>query len=494
MTTVTVYGYIADVGDIAPSSLTTKGDLLTFTTTEARLSVGANGALLTADSTEALGIKWSNAVTTKGDIFVFDGTDLVREGVAADDTILVAASGQPSGVQWQTVADVLPLTTKGDLLSDTGAGIGRLPVGSNHYVMSAASGESLGLKWDSVAFTHDLGDGSTNLLCGGRTADPYPNIEVTAEDNVVIGNNTFGAVTIAKRNVLIGNNICTTVTNTNNNVIIGDLAANVMTGTGSNVAIGQSSMLVADSASNDVCIGYRTGVSLTSGESNTFVGYLAGDTTIDGSNNVCIGRSSDTVAGNTEGGTAVGRLAVTHNYAIALGYNSSTTATHQMMIGGTSQPITEIRPAVDSTTSLGSASFRFSELFAVNGTINTSDLRLKNVQTDAPMPGINFINSLQPLQYTWKDDDKQKLHFGLGAQHVEVLIKEGVVPDFDGFVKQPHPEEPNDFQYALRLTEFIAPTIQAVKDVYNDSRELRAELQKLRDEVKELRAIVLRGQ
>ena len=40
--------------------LTTKGDLLTFTTVDARLGVGADGTVLTADSAEASGLKWSS--------------------------------------------------------------------------------------------------------------------------------------------------------------------------------------------------------------------------------------------------------------------------------------------------------------------------------------------------------------------------------------------------------------------------------------------------
>jgi len=39
--------------------LTTKGDLFTFTTLDARLGVGANNTVLTADSAEASGLKWA---------------------------------------------------------------------------------------------------------------------------------------------------------------------------------------------------------------------------------------------------------------------------------------------------------------------------------------------------------------------------------------------------------------------------------------------------
>jgi hypothetical protein len=40
------------------SPLTTKGDVYTYSTTDARLGVGANGTVLTADSVETTGLKW----------------------------------------------------------------------------------------------------------------------------------------------------------------------------------------------------------------------------------------------------------------------------------------------------------------------------------------------------------------------------------------------------------------------------------------------------
>jgi hypothetical protein len=46
------------------SPLTTKGDLYTFSTVDARLAVGANDTVLTADSAEATGLKWASPTGT----------------------------------------------------------------------------------------------------------------------------------------------------------------------------------------------------------------------------------------------------------------------------------------------------------------------------------------------------------------------------------------------------------------------------------------------
>ena len=50
------------------SPLTTKGDLYTFSTVDARLGVGTNGQVLTADSAEATGLKWATAAGGGGKV------------------------------------------------------------------------------------------------------------------------------------------------------------------------------------------------------------------------------------------------------------------------------------------------------------------------------------------------------------------------------------------------------------------------------------------
>ena len=90
---------------------------------------------------------------------------------------------------------------------------------------------------------------------------------------------------------------------------------------------------------------------------------------------------------------------------------------------------TDIIPDTDNSHALGSSSNRWTEVYAVNGTINTSDIRLKKDIRNEPY-GLREVMALNPIVFKWKDSslgNKDKL--GFSAQDLQKIIPEVVNED-----------------------------------------------------------------
>ena len=138
------------------------------------------------------------------------------------------------------------------------------------------------------------------------------------------------------------------------------------------------------------------------------------------------------------------------------------------------------RPVADDAYSLGDASYRFSEVFAGTGTINTSDAREKTFLTieDAEKAAALEIKAnLRKFKFNdaieKKGESSARIHFGASAQQVgEILTKHGLTPEDYAFYCYDEWEERQDKEgnvvleagnrYGIRYDELLSFIIAAL--------------------------------
>jgi len=151
-TTTTGVLSIAVASDL-PSLLTTKGDLSVYSTTPARLAVGSNGKVLTADSTATEGVSWQTPAAGGANAL---GTYIVQTSTNAPANAQILASLSTGIVKSTTTTGVLSiavaadipsvLTTKGDIATFSTVP-SRLAVGTDGFVLTADAASANGVKW-----------------------------------------------------------------------------------------------------------------------------------------------------------------------------------------------------------------------------------------------------------------------------------------------------------------------------------------------------------
>ena len=137
----------------------------------------------------------------------------------------------------------------------------------------------------------------------------------------------------------------------------------------------------------------------------------------------------------------------------------------------------------DNAIDLGYITVRFDDVYATNGTIQTSDQNEKNTIANSDL-GLDFVKQLSPKSY--KFNGKTRTHYGLIAQDVETVLSDINKPttDFAGFIKGDISEEQDgsNYRYGLRYTEFISPLIKAIQEQQEQIEALQAEINTLKGE------------
>lgn len=265
----------------------------------------------------------------------------------------------------------------------------------------------------------------------------------TASYNTAIGDSSMYANSVGTNNVALGKKALFTNTRGMENTAIGvDAMMNNLAGN-FNTATGRSSMANNINGINNTANGTEAMIGNTSGSFNTALGRGTLRMNATGSNNTAIGyKAYDT--GNFFNSTA-------------LGANCAISASNQVRVGDS------------KVTSIG----------GIVGWSTLSDRRYKTNIKDN-VPGISFINKLQPVTYhlisSETSEKKQPIYTGFIAQDVEKAAKE-IGYDFSGIDA---PKNDKDF-YGLRYAEFVVPLVKSVQELSKKNEDLQKQIDELKE-------------
>ena len=340
------------------------------------------------------------------------------------------------------------------------------------------------------------------------SSDILPSSDNDFKENIGIGRNALVHLMKGQNNVAIGYNSQAHTMKGNGNTSVGDRSlrdnvagnrnsafgeyalTNNITGE-DNVAFGGNVLQQTLHASNNTAIGYgamhffdddknkNNEDTYTQGYRNTaigtqtmqdgknasystFLGSYAGRY-VEGDYNVGLGASSmynlTTGQQNVGVGGNTNREVVTGSDNIAIGYTAGPTGdfTNTVSLGGNAHALgnNEVQLGDDSQT-----------VYTHNALQQRSDERSKKDIKETKL-GLDFIKQLKPVDYKYKNSDKQQ--HGLIAQDIVSLNSE-----FGGVTN--HKENGGEDLYNVAYTELIAPLIKSVQELSQEVEELKKEL------------------
>lgn len=153
-------------------------------------------------------------------------------------------------------------------------------------------------------------------------------------------------------------------------------------------------------------------------------------------------------------------------------------------------------PGYSGNLVLGTANYKWSIVYADNGTIQTSDRNLKrNIEALADNDKWEqFFDRLIPTSYMFKKretDESEKVHdrthIGFIAQDIEDAMSDLGMSgeDFGGFCKDDMGD--GKVEYSLRYSEFIALNTMKIQKLQNEVDELKAMVNTLVEEINRLK-------
>lgn len=116
----------------------------------------------------------------------------------------------------------------------------------------------------------------------------------------------------------------------------------------------------------------------------------------------------------------------------------------------------DVTPYTSGSYSLGRSTRTWSDVYADNGEIQTSDQNQKNSIEPLPEKYVSMLDNVTPVRYKLNDGTSGRYHVGFIAQDVEQAMEAAGVSDleFGGWIKDV--DEDGNPVYMLRYTEMIA--------------------------------------
>jgi|GEM_PF-1053646 len=150
-----------------------------------------------------------------------------------------------------------------------------------------------------------------------------------------------------------------------------------------------------------------------------------------------------------------------------------------------------IVPSVNNSRDLGNATFRWDDVFATNGVIQTSDRREKDNIRKAEY-GIAEVMALRPVTYTWKKQKEKGTQIGLIAQEVNKILPEIVYDPAEDRVLNEEgqlvPIEDKEARMGINYALFTPVLVQAIQDQQAQLEEQRAMIEEQAALIAELQA------
>lgn len=120
----------------------------------------------------------------------------------------------------------------------------------------------------------------------------------------------------------------------------------------------------------------------------------------------------------------------------------------------------DLLPYTSATYDIGSANHKWSDIYATNSVIQTSDRRDKTDIQPLDAKYSNLFDKLHPVSYKWINGQSGRTHIGLIAQDVKDAMDDCDIDtqDFAGYIYNSDTDS-----YGLRYGEFISLLIQEVQ-------------------------------